>query len=163
MSFRRPFRARPIKPGVVYLSKIRRKRRLQVLKIGWMPVLVAASVFTIGMAVTNWDRVVASPVIGRITGTNFAICVTNVRWNCVVDGDTFWRNGRKIRIADIDTPEVFSPKCPSEYARGMQATHRLRDLLNEGPFELESLPDRDQDKYGRDLRIVLRNGRSIGD
>lgn len=134
------------------------------MSAGVAAALIGLGVFAAGMAITNWDTVAsaASPVVGRITGTNFTICVTDVRWNCVVDGDTFWRNRRKIRIADIDTPEVFSPKCASEYERGMQATHRLRELLNEGPFELESI-DRDQDKHGRDLRIVVRNGRSIGD
>ena len=38
-----------------------------------------------------------------------------------------------------------------------------RDLLNAGPFELKPIPRRDQDRYGRDLRVVVRNGRSLGD
>lgn len=82
---------------------------------------------------------------------------------CVVDGDTFWLEGEKIRIADIDTPEIGQPKCDAEYQLGIKATYRLRDLLNEGPFELRSIGGRDQDQYGRKLRIVMRNGRSLGD
>ena len=81
----------------------------------------------------------------------------------MVDGDTFWLAGRKIRIADIDTPEIGEPKCDAEFALGMKATRRLRELLNAGPFTLEAIHVRDQDKYGRDLRVVVRNGRSIGD
>ncbi len=86
-----------------------------------------------------------------------------VRKTCVVDGDTFWLDGVKIRIADIDTPEISEPKCDSEYELGMKATYRLRELLNEGPFELNSIGNRDEDQHGRKLRVVVRNGRSLGD
>lgn len=92
----------------------------------------------------------------------FEACGT-VRTTCVVDGDTFWLGGQKIRIADIDTPEIGEPKCDAEYALGMRATRRLRELLNAGPFDLVGIPGRDQDKYGRYLRVVVRQGRSLGD
>lgn len=123
------------------------------------------AVFTFGMAITNWSSIgaIASPILGKFTGTNFAICQTTIRFNCVVDGDTFWMRGSKIRIADIDTPEISEPKCQSEYDLGMKAQGRLRELLNEGPFDLESTSGRDQDGYGRELRIVAREGKSIGD
>lgn len=85
------------------------------------------------------------------------------RYTCVVDGDTFWLEGEKVRIADIDTPEISEPKCDSEYQLGMRATRRLRDLLSQGPFQLERIGDRDVDRYGRSLRIAVRNGQSIGD
>ena len=83
------------------------------------------------------------------------------RITCVVDGDTFWLNGVKYRIADINTPEVSSPGCAYEAERGRQATVRLTQLLNEGPFTL-ARADRDEDRYGRKLRVVEREGRSIG-
>jgi micrococcal nuclease len=95
--------------------------------------------------------------------TRFAICTSAVRFTCVVDGDTFWLRGEKIRIANIDTPEVGQPKCRSEYEAGRRATGRLRDLLNAGPFELVPLAGRDRDRHGRLLRIVARKGRSLGD
>ena len=95
-------------------------------------------------------------------GPHFELCGA-VRTTCVVDGDTFWLDGRKVRIADIDTPEIGEPKCDAEYALGMKATRRLRELLNAGPFTLEAIPGRDQDKYGRHLRVVVRSGRSLGD
>ena len=93
---------------------------------------------------------------------HFDLCV-QIRHTCVVDGDTFWLNGEKIRIADIDTPEISQPKCDAEYELGMRATSRLLELLNAGPFELVPIPDRDKDPYGRLLRVVVRNGRSLGD
>ena len=34
--------------------------------------------------------------------------------NCVVDGDTIWLSGVKIRMADYDTPEIGEPKCAAE-------------------------------------------------
>lgn len=86
-----------------------------------------------------------------------------LRRTCVVDGDTFWLEGDKIRVADIDTPEVSQPGCASEKALGDRATHRLIELLNEGPFEMSAIGGRDEDQYGRKLRVVTRNGRSLGD
>lgn len=86
-----------------------------------------------------------------------------LRRTCVVDGDTFWLQGRKIRVADIDTPEIGEPKCDAEYALGMRATQRFIQLLNAGPFTLHTIGNRDTDRYGRELRVVIRNGRSLGD
>ena len=44
----------------------------------------------------------------------FSLCDGPVRVNCVVDGDTFWFRGDKIRIADIDAPEIVAPRCRDE-------------------------------------------------
>ena len=82
--------------------------------------------------------------------------------NCVVDGDTFWFEGEKYRIADIDTPETHPPRCAEEAVLGKAATKRLQRWLNEGAFTLESI-DRDTDHYGRKLRVVTRSGTSVGD
>ncbi|MBX3575347.1 MAG: thermonuclease family protein [Mesorhizobium sp.] len=82
--------------------------------------------------------------------------------NCVVDGDTFVLNGKAVRVADIDTPEAGNPKCRREAELAEKATRRLRDLLNAGPLDLVAQP-RDEDIYGRKLRTVMRDGRSIGD
>jgi micrococcal nuclease len=86
-----------------------------------------------------------------------------VRQTCVVDGDTFWLKCEKIRIADIDTPEISEPRCDWEYDRGIEARDRLALLLSEGPFEFQPIGDRDEDHYGRKLRVVTRDGASLGD
>lgn len=91
----------------------------------------------------------------------FALCAPGPRTTCVVDGDTFWLNGEKIRIADINAPETHSAGCDYEQRLGDAATARLIVLLNAGPFELET-GARAFDKYGRSLRTVVRHGRSIG-
>ncbi|WP_253340243.1 thermonuclease family protein [Sphingobium sp. OAS761] len=91
----------------------------------------------------------------------FGYCHSGGGTNCVVDGDTFWFRGDKYRIADIDTPETHGPRCTAENELGMRATMRLQTLMNAGPFSLESI-DRDTDRYGRSLRVVTRQGQSIG-
>lgn len=80
----------------------------------------------------------------------------------VIDGDTFDYRGMRVRVADIDTPEVDG-RCPEEIALASRATRRMRDLIEDGPFSLEPLSGRDEDSYGRKLRIVTRGGRSLGD
>lgn len=91
----------------------------------------------------------------------FALCDTGPRTTCVVDGDTFWLDGEKVRIADINAPETHQAACASEAQRGAAATRRLLALLNAGPVRLEA-GSRDRDRYGRLLRTVTRNGRSLG-
>lgn len=91
----------------------------------------------------------------------FALCGPGPRQTCVVDGDTFWLQGEKVRLADINAPETHGAGCAEEQARGDAATRRLIALLNQGPFEL-SAEGRDRDKYGRLLRIATRHGRSLG-
>ena len=93
----------------------------------------------------------------------FRKCSSGVRYNCVVDGDTLWIKGQKIRVADIDAPEISTPKCSSELALGNRATERLIELVNAGPFQLQAWPGRDTDRYGRKLRVLVRDGRSLGD
>ncbi len=93
---------------------------------------------------------------------SFSICGAGARTNCVVDGDTFWHQGEKIRIADIDTPELSPPRCAREKQLGQAAKRRLHALLNAGRFSLNA-GWRDEDRYGRKLRTVTRQGRSIGD
>jgi micrococcal nuclease len=91
----------------------------------------------------------------------FGYCHSGGGSNCVVDGDTFYYRGEKIRIADIDTPETHPARCAEEQRLGDAATARLNALLNAEPFSLRSI-DRDRDAYGRKLRIVMRGGRSLG-
>lgn len=133
--------------------------------------LVASPVVGIGVA-WGWHVVGTHPGIGDLLPQQsptteqyqqtFGECSGPIRRNCVVDGDTFWLQGEKIRIADINTPEVSEPQCQREADLGDQATKRLIALLNDGGFSLATI-DRDVDRYGRKLRIVTRNGDSLGE
>ena len=81
----------------------------------------------------------------------------------IVDGDTFRYRGVRIRIADIDAPETHPPRCPRERALGAAATRRMAEMLS-APFELVPAADgRDEDRFGRKLRRVVRDGRSLGE
>lgn len=93
---------------------------------------------------------------------SFSFCHTGGGYNCVVDGDTIWLEGTKIRIVDIDTPETHDYQCQAEKNLGDQATVRLREILQNGNITLQSI-DRDADQYGRKLRIVLVDGESVGE
>lgn len=90
-------------------------------------------------------------------------CGSGPRINRIVDGDTLWSKGVKIRIADIDTPEISQPRCAAEKALGERATVRLMELVNAGSFDILAWKNRDKDRNGRKLRILVRDGRSLGD
>lgn len=98
---------------------------------------------------------------GKPVSARFTICGHAKRIDCMVDGDTFWMAGTKIRIADIDTPETHPPRCAREARLGEAATVKMQALLNAGPFTLVPIK-RDVDRYGRKLRLVERDGKSLG-
>lgn len=94
-----------------------------------------------------------------VDAPSFPICGEGRRVTCVVDGDTFWHNRIKYRVADIDAPEVSKPRCRAEAKQGQAATYRLAALLNAGRFELHV---QGADRYGRTLVKMTRSGRSLG-
>lgn len=137
-----------------------------LLATGFAFVFVAAFIFM----PTDWFdappasargemQLAASPA-DTLSG-RFGFCHEGGGYNCVVDGDTFWFEGSKIRIADIDTPETHPSRCAYEARTGKAATQALHALLNQGAFSLENI-DRDRDRFGRKLRIVTRGGKSLG-
>ncbi|MBB3982874.1 hypothetical protein GGR44_002554 [Sphingobium fontiphilum] len=139
------------------------KHRLRLPGIGAMPWLLGIVLAALWFAPTlpDWmEEQVDRPAPDALSA-EFALCHSGGGANCVVDGDTFWLAGEKYRIADIDTPETHPPRCESEAELGARATERLQALLNDGPFSLES-GERETDRYGRNLRIVTRDGQSIG-
>ena len=90
----------------------------------------------------------------------FAVCPADgVRITCVHDGDTFIVERERIRIADIDTPELDG-QCGHESNLAIQARNRLVQLLNAGNFEIRR---QGEDRYGRTLAIVVNSRGSIGD
>jgi endonuclease YncB( thermonuclease family) len=77
-----------------------------------------------------------------------AICPpSGARHHCVVDGDTIWWEGEKIRIAEIDTPEM-NGRCLAERVLARRAQARLVVLLNAQPVRFERVGT---DRYGRTL------------
>lgn len=101
------------------------------------------------------------PALALSAAALFTLCAGGPRQTCVVDGDTFWLAGEKIRLADINAPETAQAQCSAERIRGEAAKLRLLELLNEGPLDLVGGP-RSRDRYGRRLAIAIREGESLG-
>jgi micrococcal nuclease len=137
--------------------KFRRRRKWrQPAMIG-----AGAAAFLLTATAIGFALPIEAPAKDEIT-RSFTLCHIGGGTNCVVDGDTLWLDGEKIRIADIDAPETHPPRCDREADLGRRATERLHDLVNAGPFSVSAL-GRDTDRYGRKLRVLTRNGQSLGD
>ena len=170
MNLNRLIRFRKRKPTADYRTHWRgadfvpRKRRRFRIRLSPLPVMLVVFALFVGYFWSRQAEFAPQPSDSHAdaVSASFSMCGWGSRRNCVIDGDTFIFQGEKIRIADIDTPETAKPKCAAEAALGKQATKRLRALLNEGPFTLEQWGSRDRDQYGRSLRMVSRDGYSIG-
>lgn len=92
---------------------------------------------------------------------------------CIVDGDTFWLDGEKMRVARIDAPELRG-RCRAERRLAIVARDRLAGLLS----DVAALPPcnaariRDQPdclsragvgRYGRTLVSIRVGGADVGD
>ena len=88
----------------------------------------------------------------------------------VVDGDTVrvsadvWIDQSisvSVRVADIDAPELFRPKCDAEKSRAREAKAFVADFLGSGPVRLYDIR---RGKYaGRVVaRIENARGRDLG-
>lgn len=106
-------------------------------------------------------------VVGRIKGLVYpaglraegAANESTVRVESVYDGDTITVSGGvKIRLLQIDTPEIKGSEC-----FGREARRIMRKLLPAGT-KVQLVGDRfldDSDRYGRLLRYVYLNGRNL--
>ncbi|WP_448660135.1 thermonuclease family protein [Sphingomonas sp. CJ99] len=156
---RRRSRYDPRFPDIGQHRAARRRRatlwaRLGVLAL--MLLILMALRFPLGWYAENWREVASGERV------YFELCKDGGGTNCVVDGDTIWMGGIKIRLADIDAPETHPPRCAREAALGERATLRLQELLNAGPVTVQA-GNRDADRNGRKLRRLVIGGRSVGD
>lgn len=113
------------------------------------------------------------PAVGPLVGgreevqARFTRCGEVPSRACVVDGDTFHIRGRKIRLLDIDTPEIRDARCAEERRLGEDAAAMLLAELNRGGVVMVTDIREDRDRFGRELKQVVRveDGRdvSIGD
>lgn len=121
--------------------------------------LLALAAFAIFYALLGWWEAEAPRETAGLTGERYGLCHSGGGYSCVVDGDTFRHRGERIRILDIDTPETHPPRCAREARLGAAATDRLHELLNAGPVAIER---EGEDRYGRTLARVERDGESLG-
>ncbi|WP_244580200.1 thermonuclease family protein [Cohaesibacter gelatinilyticus] len=85
------------------------------------------------------------------------------RITCVIDGDSFWLNGKKYRPIAYDTPEPRTGVCGEAFEKQLaaKATARFIHLLNSNDWEI--IRTGRKDRNGRHLVHVRINGRDIGD
>lgn len=102
----------------------------------------------------------AQHISGGASG--FGPCGLATQQTCVIDGDTIRLNGQSIRLEDIDAPELFEPKCAAEQFRAQSAKNELIAVLNSGRVSVVQNTGRDEDRYGRKLRLVKVGGQSAG-
>lgn len=87
------------------------------------------------------------------------VCGSGRRVNCVVDGDTLWLDGEKIRLVNIDAPEVKA-RCRAESVRAAEATHELARLVDRHPLRIAR---EGADRYGRTLAAISTAEGDVGD
>lgn len=100
----------------------------------------------IGAVIMLAAAAAASPA--KADRASFPICGGGKRITCVVDGDTIWLRGEKIRLEGIDAPEISQPRCSGEAQLGERAKYALQDILNSNDFSVQRTGT---DRYGRTL------------
>lgn len=81
---------------------------------------------------------------------------------CVVDGDTIWHDGVKMRLLEVDTPETFEAQCDREKHLGEKAKLRLQALMSNG-YRLADSGTKDRTSDHRNLvHVILPDGRDAG-
>jgi micrococcal nuclease len=98
----------------------------------------------------------------EVVSAKFTACSGGNDPACVIDGDTFRLGDRTIRITGIDAPEIAHPLCPAEAEVGRRSAERLLALLNKGPFDMIAHRLQREDRHGRSLMVLRRDGKSIG-
>ncbi|OHV73358.1 thermonuclease family protein [Ensifer sp. LCM 4579] len=83
----------------------------------------------------------------------------------VIDGDTFDVGDERVRIANIDAPELHRAKCDAEKRLAELARKRLEELL---AGDIEIVPGdpgtgRTKDRHGRTLATIKSGGADIGE
>ncbi|MCM0018447.1 MAG: thermonuclease family protein [Tagaea sp.] len=79
-----------------------------------------------------------------------------------IDGDTIQCVGRRVRLVNVDTPELHG-QCPAEIALAYRALDFTAGRLAAGEIEIVVDAHRPKDRYGRTLAWVLVDGRDVGE
>lgn len=131
-----------------------------------LSVFLAFAVFAVGMLVTN-------PGLRQWLSTPAVAPGSECLIISVHDGDTLRCDGEKIRISNIDAPELAgSPRCDPDNLRGganpswcdfelgERSGDALRALVRNGKVAIERSGE---DQYGRTLGRVSVDGTDVGD
>ena len=118
------------------------------------PRLILSTALALGLAVAP-----AFPAMTQAEGIDWRECSPyERRITCVVDGDTLWYQGSKVRLLGIDAPEIEG-RCVAERRLALAATLELTRLLNTG---LIRIAYDGHDRYGRHLARLWVGGGEVG-
>ncbi len=78
----------------------------------------------------------------------------------VIDGDTI-KAAISVRLASVDTPETWRPKCEAERLAGEAATAFVRRTIAEA-MKVKIRPPFKADRYGRLIASVEVDGKNLG-
>lgn len=141
MTFKKPFRAVPIKEGKVY----RRKRRYARAKRIGIPVVVFAAAAAIGTGI-GLTPSLGFPSLRPGYSDTVSGCT-------VTDGDTIRCNGERIRLLGIDAPELPGHCRTGRHCApgdGYASKRSLSDAMI-GTIHISRVGE---DHYGRTLAIL---------
>ena len=80
------------------------------------------------------------------------------------DGDTCYVTYKgkndKVRLLELDTPEISNPKCKQEYALGIDARNFVNNLISEG-VSIKFKTEYNRDFFGRILSYIIVDGENV--
>ena len=80
------------------------------------------------------------------------------------DGDTCYvtidGQNEKIRLLELDTPEISKPKCDAELELGLKARNFVNDLIANAET-IEFKTDYEMDYFGRILSYLIIDGKDV--
>ena len=80
------------------------------------------------------------------------------------DGDTCYvtidGKNQKIRLLELDTPEISKPKCDAELELGLKARDFVNDLIKNAKT-IEFKTDYELDYFGRILSYLIIDGKDV--
>ena len=82
------------------------------------------------------------------------------------DGDTCYvtvdGKNNKIRLLELDTPEISKPKCDEELELRLKARDYLNDLI-ENASSIEFMTEYKEDYFGRILSYLIIDGEDVSE
>ena len=84
----------------------------------------------------------------------------------MLDGDTVEISGNRIRIANIDAPELHQAKCDAERRLAIVARNRMAEILVGGTIIVHPGDPKDgrlKDRQGWMLAAITVDGKDVGD
>ena len=90
----------------------------------------------------------------------------DLRSLCVIDGDTLWilepdrTVFEKVRLQNVNAPELRRPRSRRELRRAVEATEFLRNRIEQA--RSATIRRRGKDQYGRTLARIAIDGHDLG-